>query len=92
MVPRWLQGLVGGFAFRKATDLEQVGATGDGVPGAVIEKTLRSDGGTSESLSGGAKIPVETARADDRVSPAHDGRVGTWRRREPEEGSDRRGG
>jgi hypothetical protein len=58
------------------------------VTGAVVENTLKTDGGMSASLSGEAKTPTETSRAEDRVSPAHDGGASAWRRREAVEGSD----
>jgi len=67
-------------------------ASGDDATNAVIENTLKAAGGASATLSGEAKTPTETSRADGRESPAHDGRVGTWRRQEAEEGSDRKGG
>jgi hypothetical protein len=55
MVPRRCGRLAGGFARRKAKNLEQAGASGDGDTGERIVDTLKAYDGTSAGAQAQAK-------------------------------------
>jgi hypothetical protein len=56
-------GLVGGFALRKARNLEQVGDPGDGSTSASITKTLKADVEASFRARARKKTETENARS-----------------------------